>query len=93
MSNDRIATMAREAFWSMADQARSRGLDLAEVLDRQGYLLTPERLDKIKADAIDEIAELLETTSPHQYTTKNTPEDFRRALASYLREMAKEVRK
>lgn len=91
--SDKINAMAREAFWNLANDARDRGLDLAEVLDRRGYLLTPERLKKIQADAIDEIAELLETTSPHQYTPKNTPEDFRRALAMYLRDVAKETRK
>ena len=89
---DRINVMARAEFWRLAEQAKTQGKDLAEVLDRQGFLLTPSRLKKIQADTIDDVAELLETTSPMQYTTKNTPEDFRRALASYLRDMAKEAR-
>jgi hypothetical protein len=90
---DKINAMAREEFWRLANEARERGLDLAEVLDRQGYLLTPRRLARIQADTLAEVAELFETTMPHQYTHKNTQNDLMRVLAQFVRGMELERRR
>ena len=94
--SQKISAMARDAFWQYADKARKSGKDLAEVLDREGYLLTGTRLVKIQADTIDEIAELLETTSPNWWVARNanlTPNDLQREIAARLRSMAKDRRK
>jgi hypothetical protein len=88
----KISTMAREDFWAAADQARRRGKDLAEVLDREGYLLTETRLRQIQADALMMAAELFAETSPHQWTTGKTQADLQRSLSAALFAMAKEAR-
>lgn len=90
--SDKISTMARDEFWKIAEQARARGVDLAEILDRQGFLLTPKRHNLIQAQAMDEIADILETTSPARYTSRNTQSDLLSALAAFIRSQARERR-
>lgn len=87
--NDKIKTMARDEFWKMAEHAKERGVDLAEILDRQGFLLTPHRYNLIQAQAMDEIAEILETTSPANFSTRNTQADLLRGVSLKIRNMAK----
>lgn len=89
----RINAINREQAAKLIEDAKARGLSQAEVLDRGGFLLTQERIKEIQARAISDVVELLESTTPHQYTRKNTPNDLQVALAAYLREMAKELRK
>lgn len=89
----RINAMAREEFWKHAEQAKSRGRDLAEVLDREGYLLTPERVREIEARTIEEIAELLGSTSPHKWTAGTTQLDLISAISTKLWALARERRK
>lgn len=89
----RINAMAREEFWKHAEVAKSRGRDLAEVLDREGYLLTPERIREIEAQTIEEIAELLGSTSPHKWTTGTTQLDLISAISTKLWTLARERRK
>lgn len=91
---DRINVMAREAFWEHANHARTRGRDLAEVLDREGFLLTPGRLKKIQADTIREIADLLGSTSPHQWSSYgNTQMDLMHGIVHKLRLLAEDREK
>lgn len=88
----KISTMGRENFWTAAEQARSRGKDLAEVLDREGYLLTPQRLHQIQADTIDMVVEMLATSEPLQWTRDQTLGGLQRSITSVLRGMAKDIR-
>lgn len=89
----KINVMAREAFWDHAHAARTNGRDLAEVLDREGYLLTPSRHAKIQADTIDEIADLLGSTSPHQWNDNgNTQMDLMAGIVRRLRVLADDRR-
>lgn len=89
---EKISEIARENFWKLAEDARLRGRDLAEVLDREGLLLTPQRRRAIEASAFDEIAELLETTSANRWTTRTTQADLMSAVARNLRSVAEERR-
>lgn len=90
---DKIGIMAREAFWEYAHKARTNGRDLAEVLDREGYLLTASRHARIQADTIDEIADLLGSSSPHQWNDgKNTQMDLMAGIVRRLRTLADERR-
>lgn len=87
---------ARTQFWSLAERAKERGMDLAEVLDREGLLLTTRRRLDIQADALDQVAELLDTTTANQWTTIRatnlTPNDVQSGIADRLREMAQKRR-
>ena len=89
----KINAMAREEFWKHAEQARAHGRDLGEVLDRAGYLLTPQRIREIEARTIDEIADLLGSTSPHKWTTGNTQMHLIGDIAVKLRRLAADRRK
>lgn len=89
----KISVITRDNFNDFAAETRFRGKDLAEVLDRAGVLLTPERKKAIEANVLDEVAELLATTSAHQWTRKNTQMDLIHALSSALRALATERRK
>ena len=89
----RINIIARQGVAKLLGEAAARGLEPGEVLDRGGFLLTAERISEIQARVVDDIAELLETTSPHKFTRVNTQVDLQHAQAAYLREMAKELRK
>lgn len=89
--------MGREEFWKLAERAKTRGQDLAEVLDREGYLLTPQRHDQIVANAWYQIAEMLETSSPSQWIAKEgraapTLYDLQHGIVQVLKNMAKEKR-
>lgn len=79
----------------MAEQAKSQGKDLAEVLDRAGVLVTPKRLARIRAEAFREVAELLETSTPAQMIAplrSFTPLDLQNGLARRLRAMEENER-
>lgn len=89
---EKISEIARQQFWKLAEDAKLRGRDLAEVLDREGFLLTPERRKEIQAQAFEEIAELARTTSAHQWTTGTTQADLMSALARNLDKLAKDRR-
>lgn len=93
MAEDKIATLARERFWDLALHAKDRGRDLAEVLDREGVLLTDSRLRKIKADTIREIADLLGTSSPHKWTQGSTQMHLINDIALGLRKIAEDWEK
>lgn len=84
---------ARAEFWELAEQAKSRGRDLAEVLDRAGVLLTDERMMKIQADAIQEVAQMLHELSPHRLSRSSNLLDYQRDLAMIIQNMADNRRK
>lgn len=86
----RIRVMARSQFWALAEAARAQGRDLAEVLDREGVLVTPERHRLIRKEAIREVANLLEAMSVQQITHKTigvTGNDTKDGIVRILREM------
>lgn len=90
----RISTMAREEFWRLAERARDEGKDLAEVLDRQGYLLTPKRANTIRATAIEQVIQVLEETPISRWTTYGTTRlDMLNAITQQLKSLADEYRK
>jgi hypothetical protein len=84
---------ARQEFWKMAEQARSRGRDLAEVLDRAGILLTVERESQIQADTLQEVATLLFDHPPHRLSQAQTVLDYHNDLARKIQALADERRK
>ena len=79
---------ARAHFWELAEQAKTRGRDLAEVLDRAGVLLTVGREKQIGADAIQEVARMLRELSPHRLSRSTNLLDFQRDLATLIQTMA-----
>ena len=89
----KVNVMAREAFWDHAHTARTNGRDLAEVLGRGGYLLPPSSGANIQPDTIDEIADLLGSTSPHQWNDNgNTQMDLMAGIVRRLRVLADDRR-
>lgn len=91
-------TLARSEFWTLAETARTQGRDLAEVLDRSGVLLTPQRRNQIHADICDSLAETLETSPPSVFMLDRTTKapatiyDLLHGLSQTLREQAKTLR-
>lgn len=71
-----------------------RSQDFGEALDRAGVLLTPDRFHHIEANTIDEIAQLIATTSAHQWTGGhgNTQMDLMTAISDKLRALAADRR-
>ena len=94
----RIRELARTEFWTLANRARDKGLDLAEVLDREGVLLTPQRHAEIQAQAFEHIAEMLETSAPSAWMPERTTKapatlyDLQHGIVQALKNMAKEKR-
>jgi hypothetical protein len=90
--NMRIRAAGRQEFWRIAEAAKSRGLDLAELLDREGVLLTPDRQVAIRAAALEEMAEFFDNISVQSLTGKTigvTGNDVKAAVAELLRTMAR----
>lgn len=86
---------AREKFWTLADEARTRGKDLAEVLDRAGILLTERRRRESQAIILEQLAQVLESTSAAQWLRGQpgqTPNDLKRAITEHIHTMAQERR-
>ena len=86
----RIRVMARSQFWQLAETAKTQGRDLAEVLDREGVLVTPERHKLIRKQAIDEVANFIEALSVQQITGRTigvTGNDVQSGVVRLLREM------
>ena len=83
---------ARAHFWELAEQARTRGRDLAEVLDRAGVLVTPERESRIQADVLQQVADALRDTPPRQLSSATNVLDFQRDLATLVQAMADKLR-
>lgn len=83
-----VRAIARKEFWQMAEMAKAEGKDLAEVLDRCGMLLTPERKAVIEANVYRELVEMLQTTSAVDWTDRDnplrSPEDAKRAITRRL---------
>lgn len=77
------------------EKTKLRSQDFGEALDRAGVLLTPDRFFHIQADVIDEIAELIATTSAHQWTGGHgtTQMDLMTAISDKLRALANDRRK
>lgn len=84
----KVNAMDREQLRAEAREALRGGKDLAEVLDRQGFLLTPQRLMEIQARTLEEIAEVLATSTPRQWTRRDTQQDLMDAIVRNLREIA-----
>lgn len=79
--------MAREDFWDYAQRARSAGKDLAEVLDREGVLLTSQRRFEIRSEMLSEVLELLRSTEAHHWFpngTPQTPRDLKSIFENHL---------
>jgi hypothetical protein len=89
MARKTIQAVARTEFWKMAEQAKAEGKDLGEVLDRCGMLLTPARKALIEANTYRELAEMLDTSSAHEWTDKDnplrSPEDAKRAISRRIK--------
>ena len=79
---------ARAHFWELAEQAKTRGRDLAEVLDRAGVLVTPEREARIQADILQQVADALRDTPSRQLSNATNVLDFQRDLAFLVQAMA-----
>lgn len=88
----RVNAMNREQLRTEAREALRGGKDLAEILDRQGFLLTPERLLEIQARTLEEVAEVLATSTPRQWTKTDTQQGLMDSIVRNLRELAKERR-
>lgn len=91
----KIQTITADKVSERYTHTRLRSQDFGEALDRAGVLLTPDRLFHIQADVIDEIAELIATTSPHQWAKSygNTQMDLMNAISDRLRLLAADRRK
>lgn len=89
-----IRTVTRDAASEWAESARITGKDIGEVMDRAGVLLTPERLQAIRAICFDQIASLLDATPTSQFTKHRnmTVTDFQGLLANVLRTLGAEER-
>ena len=76
------------------NRTKLRSQDFGEALDRAGVLLTPERFYHIEANAIKEIAELISTTSAHQWIggRGSTQMDLMHAIADRLHKLAEDRR-
>ena len=82
-----IRTVTRESVNEYGTLSRVQGKDLGEVLDRAGVLLTPERLATIRANLLNQMAQVLEETPTYRYTQGRgvTLPDFQALLANALR--------
>lgn len=73
----------------MAEQAKTEGKDLAEVLDRCGMLLTPERKAAIEAEVYRELVLMLETTDANAWADVDnkmrSPNDMKIAFTKRLK--------
>lgn len=88
-----IRTVTREEASNWARTSRAMSKDVGEVLDRAGVLLTPERLAGIRANLLNQMAQVLSETPTSQMlggrTVKNvTITDFQTILADFLRHEA-----
>lgn len=88
----KIRTIERGKVDDLLIQARAKGLNPGEFLDRGGFLLTQRRINEIHAKVIEDVAEVLATSRPSQFTKKTTQNDLQDAIVAYLRQMASEVR-
>lgn len=80
-------TMAREDFWDYAQRARTGGKDLAEVLDREGVLLTPARKAQIRHEVMEEILVILNDVEAHRWFepgVPHTPMDLKNQIVRWL---------
>lgn len=85
--------ITREGIQAFLAESTASGRDLGEVLDRSGVLLTPERLRDIQAKMLDEVAEILATSTPSQFTAKGTQLDLLAGITRAIERMSQEVRK
>lgn len=91
----RIRTIKAVDLGELHQHTKLRSQDFGEALDRAGVLLTPERFQHIEANTIDEIAQLIATTSAHHWTGGhgNTQMDLMTAISDKLRALATDRRK
>lgn len=91
----RIRVITREEFAAFLEESRAQGLDLAEVCDRAGVLLTPERKNAIEAQALDAVADHLESIPTHQLIPRvlgATLAELHRGIVESIRTFAEGVR-
>lgn len=89
-----IRTIEASELGAVLESLKTRGRNIGEGLDRFGALLTHKRYLAIQADAIQEIADLISTTSAHQWARGygNTQADLMSALQIQLNRMADDRR-
>lgn len=91
----RIRVITREEFAKFLEESRAQGLDLAEVCDRAGILLTPERKLAVEAQALDAVADHLESLPTHSLVPRTlgaTLTDVHRGIVESIRTFAEGVR-
>lgn len=91
----RIRVITREQFAAFLEDSKAQGLDLAEVCDRAGVLLTPERKNAIEAQALDAVADHLESLPTHSLVPRTlgaTLADLHRGIVESIRTFAEGVR-
>lgn len=91
-----IRTIEADELGAVLKSLQTRGRDVGEGLDRFGALLTRKRYTAIQADTIQEIADLIGSTSAHQWTGRgygNTQMDLMNALEHKLTQLAHDRRK
>lgn len=93
--NLRIKTIEPNDIKAALERAARQGHDPGEVLDRTGVLLTPQRLDQIKADALDDLAEMLEGSDLSEWRgdmSIRSPQDAKHAITARIRLLARATR-
>lgn len=91
----RIRVVTREEFARFLEDSKAQGLDLAEVCDRAGILLTPQRKLAIEAQALDAVADHLESVPTHTLVPRTlgaTLADLHRGIVESIRTFAEGIR-
>lgn len=93
--NQRIRTLEVNDLGEVFERAQRQGKNLGESLDHVGALLTASRLDQIRADALDDLADMLEGSDLSEWRgdmTIRSPQDAKHAITARIRLLAKATR-
>ena len=77
---------------SIIRDARERGLDVAEVLEARGLLLTDDRKAKVIKDAMSNMVDTIELATMNEMGIKRTAptaQDMREGIVAFLRRIFK----
>lgn len=82
----------REAVANVLADAKRKGIDEADMLERRGFLLTPARACALEIQALERAASTLEEMTVAQIvgrTSGTSPQDVKNGIIRLLREWAK----
>lgn len=93
--NYKIRTINAADLDAALDRTRRHGKDPGEALDRAGVLLTSSRLEMIRADTLDNLADMLEGSDLSEWRgdmSIRSPQDAKNAITARIRLLAKATR-